>query len=116
MSGVRRALNSSDNWIRGIYTWKKTEIHVSLNGDDNNTGTESNALQSSHAAQSAVRRMLQEKTGAAVNVIIHSGTYYFKRPLILGKEDSGTEDAPVVWQGAYGEFPVITGTHTRFRT
>ena len=50
---------------------ERTEIHVSLNGDDNNTGIESEPLQSLHAAQPAVRKMLQEKPGAAVNVIIH---------------------------------------------
>lgn len=88
---------------------ERTEIHISLNGDDNNTGTESDPLQSLHAAQSVVQHILKGKPGSAVNVIIHSGTYYLEQPLIFGKKDSGTEQAPVVWQGENGKFPVISG-------
>jgi len=42
-------------------------------------------------------------------VVLAGGTYRLGAPLVLGPEDSGTADAPVVWQAKPGERPVISG-------
>ncbi len=45
--------------------------------------------------------------GAVVSVL--AGTYYLSETLELGPEDSGTEDAPIVWRAAGDEPPVLSG-------
>jgi len=42
------------------------------------------------------------------DVFLRGGTYYLPAPLVFTTEDSGTEDAPVVFQNYQGEKPVIS--------
>jgi len=60
-------------------------------------------------AQQAVRNIRKTDPRAAVRVIIRGGTYYLDSPLEFGPEDSGTQDAPVVYAASPGEEVVISG-------
>lgn len=60
-------------------------------------------------AQQAVWTIRKTDPQAAVRVIIRGGTYYLDSPLEFGPEDSGTQDAPVIYAAAPGEKVVISG-------
>ncbi|MBU0606552.1 MAG: hypothetical protein KKI08_01645 [Armatimonadetes bacterium] len=46
---------------------------------------------------------------SGVTVWLHGGRYELDKPFELGQDDSGTEDAPVVYRGVAGERPVLSG-------
>jgi hypothetical protein len=75
---------------------------VSPSGDDANPGTLDKPFATPLRAQQAVR----QKRG---DVFLRGGTYYLPAPLVLTAEDSGTKDAPVVFQNYQGEKAVISG-------
>ena len=75
---------------------------VSPAGDDANPGTLEKPFATLQRAQQAGRR----KRG---DVFLRGGTYYLPATLVFTAEDSGTKDAPVVFQNYQGEKPVISG-------
>src|ERR1017187_495379 len=75
---------------------------VSPAGDDANSGTLEKPFASPQRAQWAAR----QKRG---DVFLRGGTYYLSEPLVLTAQDSGTKDAPVVFQHYQGESAVISG-------
>ena len=61
-------------------------------------------------AREAVRELLKtQKEPRPVRVVLRGGTYYLDSPLVFGPEDSGTEQAPVVYSAAAGEKVVLSG-------
>lgn len=44
-----------------------------------------------------------------LSVTLRGGRYPLAKPLVLGPEDSGSDAAPVVWEAAAGEQPVLSG-------
>jgi len=61
-------------------------------------------------AREAVRALLgSQKQPASIRVVLRGGTYYLDSPLELGPEDSGSEQAPVVYAASAGERVVISG-------
>ena len=85
----------------------QTTLHVSPIGSDTADGSFAHPLQTLAAARQAAR---QAKTnGKPVAIHLHAGTYYQTMPLILSAEDSGSAQAPVVWQAEPGEEAVISG-------
>ncbi|MGD0904500.1 MAG: PDZ domain-containing protein [Terracidiphilus sp.] len=76
--------------------------YVAPGGSDTNPGTLGRPLASLRRAQEAVR----QKPGT---VFLRDGTYYLPEPLVFTAEDSGTKDAPVVFQAYEKERPVISG-------
>jgi len=61
-------------------------------------------------ARDAVRDLLKSRQEAQpVRVVLRGGTYYFDQPLEFGPDDSGTEQAPVVYTAAVGEQVVLSG-------
>lgn len=61
-------------------------------------------------ARDAVRDLLKSRKEARpVRVVLCGGTYYLDQPLEFGPEDSGTEQAPVVYAAAVGERVVLSG-------
>jgi hypothetical protein len=81
-------------------------IHVSPRGNDANRGTTDQPVASLAAAQKLERQAARHEP---VNVILHRGTYYLPETVIFNPEDSGKSNAPVIWQAAEGESPVISG-------
>ena len=75
---------------------------VSPNGNDANPGTLEKPFATLQYAQQAVR----QKPG---DVFLRGGTYYLPAPLVFTAQDSGTKDAPVIFQNYRGEKPVISG-------
>jgi hypothetical protein len=76
--------------------------YVAPAGNDANPGTLGKPFASIRRAQEAVR----QKKGA---VFLRGGTYYLTDKIVFGAEDSGTKDAPVVFQAYKDERPVISG-------
>ncbi|MBM3335685.1 right-handed parallel beta-helix repeat-containing protein, partial [Candidatus Sumerlaeota bacterium] len=61
-------------------------------------------------AREAVRGLLKtQKEPRCIRVILRGGTYYLDSPLELGPEDSGAEQAPVIYSAAMGEKVVLSG-------
>ena len=75
---------------------------VSPTGDDGDSGTLEHPFATLQRAQQAA----QEKRG---DVFLRGGTYYLPTPIVFTAQDSGTKDAPVVFQNYHGEKPVISG-------
>ena len=75
---------------------------VSPSGDDANPGTLEKPFATLQRAQQAAR----QKRG---DVFLRGGTYYLPATLVFTAQDSGTKDAPVVFQNYQGEKPVISG-------
>jgi hypothetical protein len=75
---------------------------VSPAGDDANPGTRERPFATPHRAQLAARRQHGD-------VYLRGGTYHLAAPLVLTPADSGTPEAPVVFQNFPGEKPVLSG-------
>ena len=66
-------------------------------------------MASLHRARELVREMRREAPAEPVTVWIAGGDYLQGEPLVLGPEDSGTAEAPVVWRAVEGETPRLLG-------
>jgi hypothetical protein len=76
--------------------------YIAPAGRDANAGTLEKPFASLHRAQQAAR----QKPGA---VFLRGGTYYLPETLVFTAQDSGTKDAPVIFQAYENERPVISG-------
>jgi hypothetical protein len=76
--------------------------YIAPDGNDANSGTLEKPFASLQRAQAALR----QKPGA---VLLRGGTYYLPETLVFTAQDSGTKDAPVVFQNYQNEKPVISG-------
>ena len=90
------------------------DFHVATNGDDKNPGTQEKPFATLERARDAVRALKKAtpKLERVTNVIVHGGAYELKQPLELTAEDSGTPEAPIVYQAARGEEVRIVGGRT----
>ncbi len=94
----------------------EVDFYVSLNGNDawsgvlpipNKKGTDG-PFRTVRRAQEAARKM-QRTAGKPVHVAIRGGTYFLSEPIVFTPADSGSTEAPVVYE-AYGrEKPVFSG-------
>ncbi len=89
-------------------------FHVSPTGDDSADGSCERPFATVARARDAVRAL--KKSGAlpkgGVNVWLRGGEYPMREFLVLGKEDSGADGAPVAYRAWKGEQPVLTGAWT----
>ena len=89
-------------------------FHVSPTGDDSADGSCERPFATVARARDAVRTL--KKSGAlpkgGVNVWLRGGEYPMRESLVLGKEDSGADGAPVAYRAWKGETPVFTGAWT----
>lgn len=74
------------------------DIYVSNQGNDSWDGSRGCPLQSIGAAVRLIRSVVHGKR-EGVTVHLDEGTYYLEEPLVFTPEDSGTEEAPVVYEG-----------------
>lgn len=81
------------------------ELYVAPNGDDRAAGTADHPLATLQRARDEIRQ--RKPAGATVHVA--GGSYVLKEPLILLPEDSGTPEAPIVYEAAAGETPILSG-------
>ena len=79
-----------------------TTFHVSTDGSDAGPGTIDQPFASLERARDAIRSMNEKlQSGRPVTVWIHGGTYRLHQSFRLGNEDSGSEQAPIVYR-AFG--------------
>ncbi len=80
------------------------EIHVSPSGNDDNAGTPSAPFLTPARARDAIRerRATGDRKSESVVVNLHGGVYQITQTLELTAVDSGTAQAPVIWQAAPG--------------
>lgn len=93
-------------------------FHVAPDGNDgwsgrlerpNAAGTDG-PLASLHGARDAVRRLKQEAPPTEpVRVVIADGTYPAMETVVFGSLDSGTPEAPIIYEAAPGARPVFSG-------
>ncbi len=93
-------------------------LYVSTVGNDawsgrlaapNGQGTDG-PLATLGAARDRLRSLRAERTEAVpMTVRVRGGDYFLAEPLVLQPVDSGTADAPVVYEAAEGETPVLSG-------
>src|SRR5260221_13708866 len=76
--------------------------YIASDGNDDHPGT----LERPFASPARAQRVVRQHPGV---VWLRGGTYYLPEKLTFTAQDSGTKDAPVIYQ-AYGqERPVISG-------
>jgi len=85
---------------------RAAQVFVAPNGNDANPGTLDKPFASLQRAQQAARKVAGRE---AVAVMVRAGTYYLPETIVLDAADSGTKDAPVVYQAYRKEQPVISG-------
>jgi len=85
------------------------EIHVSPQGDDSARGTADQPLASLQRARDLVREARRERPNEPVTVWVAGGDFLQGEPLVLGPEDSGSSEAPVVWRTKAGDQPRLLG-------
>lgn len=88
----------------------KSVIYVAKNGSDSADGSKENPLRTFDGAKQRIRE-LKKKQGAdfsGVQVYVREGTYILEKGFTLESEDSGSENAPVVWSGYPNEEVRIT--------
>lgn len=83
-------------------------LHVATNGTESGDGSAAKPFANLESARDAVRK-LPERGRVPVEVIIHGGTYYLSRPLVLTGEDSGSAAAPVTYAAAPNEKATLSG-------
>ena len=107
------------SWLFGLAEDGAIELYVSPEGDDewSGRGEELSAPDGPFATLARAREELRKLKaagqlgkGAVVNVL--PGIYSLSETFALGPEDSGSEDAPIVYRGLGAEKPVLRGGKT----
>ena len=87
--------------------------HVAPGGSDAADGSALNPFRTLERARDAVRALKKSHGGklpkGGVRIVVHDGAYPVRRALRLSAEDSGTAEAPVVYQAQPGTTPVFSG-------
>lgn len=84
-----------------------TVIYVAPDGDDNGEGTINNPLATLKGARNKVRELKTETEG--VTVYFRGGFYNWTETVYFYSNDSGYENAEIVYAAYPGETPVFTG-------
>jgi len=88
-------------------------LHVAPSGDDAADGSAGKPLGTLQRARDAVRALKKSHGGrlpkGGVRVLVHGGEYPVRHSLSLTAEDSGTADAPVVYQAQPNATAVFRG-------
>jgi len=86
-----------------------SDCFVSVDGSDTNPGTKQQPFATVARARDAVRKRITSGLTSDVTVLIRKGTYRLPEPLVLGVEDSGTEQHAITYAAYPGETVVISG-------
>jgi hypothetical protein len=83
------------------------KLFVAPGGSDANTGTAADKpFATLHRARDEIRRI---KPADGASVVVAGGTYRLSEPLVLTADDSGSADAPVVYEAAPNQTPIFSG-------
>jgi hypothetical protein len=83
--------------------------YVSIGGDDNNTGSETEPFRTIDKAVLRVRETIVSGLREPITVYIRGGRYERLAPLRFDERDSGTPECPITYRAYPGEEVVITG-------
>jgi hypothetical protein len=87
-----------------------TDFYVAPNGNDTDPGTADRPFATLARARDAIRELKAKgPLVEPVRVNVAGGEYRFTRPLELDVRDSGTTQAPVIYQARPGAQPVLSG-------
>src|SRR4051794_16967287 len=90
------------------------DFYVSPRGNDRWSGRLADPIENDgpfatvSQAREAVRALLKTQPGP-ICVFLRAGTYYLDSPLEYGPEDSGTQNAPVIYAAAASEEVTLSG-------
>ncbi|MCT4602879.1 MAG: right-handed parallel beta-helix repeat-containing protein [Marinifilum sp.] len=85
-------------------------VHVSVNGNDNNSGISlEKSLKTLEAAKLKVKELRKKGSEGNIEVLVHGGTYYMDKVLIFTPEDSAPEGSYTIFKAAEGETPILSG-------
>ena len=90
-------------------------FHVSPDGDDGNAGSAEHPFRTLERARDAIRERRKNDAipPGGVAVVLHGGVYpRLAESFCLTAEDSGTDEAPIVYCAAAGERPILRGGRT----
>ena len=85
------------------------DFYVATNGNDAAAGTLAAPFATLDRARAAVQALKQRARATPIVVMVRGGTYFLKSTLRFTADDSGSAQAPVVYQAYPGETPVISG-------
>ena len=86
------------------------DFYVAPTGSDANPGSKERPFATLLRARDAVRALKSKGPQAEpVRVNVADGLYTLVEPLVLSPRDSGTQDAPVIYQAEPGAQPVFSG-------
>ncbi len=92
------------NWLAAMILWAaasaqaETTLHVAPGGKDDQPGTQQAPLQSLAGARDRVRQLKSEGTEGKITVVFAPGEYYFDGPVEFAEQDSGVNQAPIVYR------------------
>ena len=84
-------------------------LWVSPSGDDANPGSSKSPIRTLHAAQDALRALLNKEDNTDYQVILREGTYPLSTSLELDEQDSPKPGRKVIWRGDDDASVRITG-------
>jgi hypothetical protein len=84
----------------------KYDIYISVTGNDKNSGTKENPVQSVKKAKELIRPKAGKEE---VHVIFADGIYYLPDPLVLTDEYSGTEQKPIIFRAENEGKAILSG-------
>ena len=77
--------------------------------EPNETGTDGPFATLARARNALREARAGSSPQEAVTVMVRGGKYYLDQTLILGPQDGGTREAPVIYIAYPGELPIISG-------
>ena len=105
-----RALVVSCAWLLAAGGLRAADFTVAPAGNDAGPGTAAEPFATPDRARRAVRDLKREQPARKQPVVVRlrGGTYHLQQTLTFTPEDSGTPGAPVVYEAAPGEEPVLS--------
>ncbi len=89
----------------------KNVIYVATDGNDSASGSIDTPLATLTAARDHIRKMKAAGNlpDGGVTISVRGGEYVLDKPLVIGAEDAGTAETPIVYRGYPGEKVVLLG-------
>jgi hypothetical protein len=90
-------------------SFRAVELHLSPTGDDSQSGTIQEPIQSLECARNRIRDARLENPNQTVRVVLHEGVYRLTETFTLTSDDSASAEFPTVYEAAEGERVVLSG-------
>ncbi len=89
---------------------QKVYIHVSPQGDDNNTGTAQSPVATLQQAVKQIKAQREkQEIPDTITLFLHKGVYRTRQGILLDEEVSGSERSPVIFSNYNNEKVVLSG-------